>query len=228
MKNFRRASLLLLFTRVVFAHDPYEITATASLFSNRTEVRAVLEYKAARLLAGLGWPTNEINHAAEFAWMTPTLTAQAEKFFQLTAAGENLRVQKSAVELGVENHVSFVLQFPPTAARPLTFAAPGLAALAPEGQYGVGLTVLDMVKMKVLGQQVFYAANPLATASFGSLTNEEILLPSPAARAPTPHLAASVPTPPTPALASAPTHHRRNLLLALFAIVFTLLLLRRR
>jgi hypothetical protein len=182
------------------AHDPYEITATASIFSNRIEVRAVLEYKAARLLAGLGWPTNEINYAAEFAAMTPALTAQANKFFQLTAAGENLPAQKSAIELGVENHVTFALEFPPTAARPLTFAAPGLAALAPEGQYGVGLTVLDMVKMRVLGQHVFDAANPLATAAFDATTNEELSPPPPAAAAaPTPRPAPPTATPPVPA-----------------------------
>ena len=37
----------------------------------------------------------------------------------------------------------------------VTISAPGLAALAPEGQYGVGMTVLDMVKKKILDQHVY-------------------------------------------------------------------------
>jgi hypothetical protein len=223
-KTARRSSARLLFLIILhssffilhssFAHDPYEITATASIFPNRIEVRAVLEYKAARLLAGLGWPTNEINYPAEFAAMTPTLTAQAVKFFQLTVAEENLPAQKSAVELGVENHVTFILDFPATAARPLTFAAPGLAALAPEGQYGVGLTVLDMVKKRVLGQHVFYAANPLATAAFDAVTNEPISVTPLAATVPT-RPASPAATPPAPAPSD---RDRKKILFVILAI----------
>ncbi len=148
------------------AHDPYEITATASVLPNRFEITAIYEYRAARLLAGLGWPTNQINEAEEFSTMKPALEKVAATFFQVAADGKKLRPISATAQLGVENHVTFTVGFPAVGTQPLVMSAPGLAALAPEGQYGVGLTVLDMVRKKVLGQHVFSAANPLATASF--------------------------------------------------------------
>ena len=148
------------------AHDPYEITATASVLSNRFEVRA------ARLLAGLGWPTNQIDEAAEFTAMKPALEKAAENFFQVSTAGKNLPVDSVAVQLGVENHVTFTVEFPAVGSQRVVISVPGLALLAPEGQYGVGLTVLDMVRKKVLGQHVFTAANPLAQAAFGPPAEE--------------------------------------------------------
>ena len=159
-------------TTTAHAHDPYEITATASVLTDRFEVVAVLEYRAARLLAGRGWPTNQLDEAGEFVAMQPALKKAAEQFFQVSASGKNLRANSVAVQLGVENHVTFTLGYPAVGAESIVMAAPGLAPLAPEGQYGVGLTVLDMVRKKVLGQHVFAAANPLAQATFAPLASE--------------------------------------------------------
>ena len=78
--------------------------------------------------------------------------------------------------------------------------------------------------MKVLGQQVFYAANPLATASFDAMTNEEISAPPAAVtRAPVPDPVR------VPANLPAPTSTRsRNFFIILALLVFALFLKSRR
>ena len=176
MKRWIKVSSLLLLAGfaapLARAHDPYEITATASVLTDRFEVVAVYEYRAARLLAGLGWPTNQIDEAAEFTAMKPALEKAAEIFFQVSARGNNLRANSVTVQLGVENHITFTLGYPAVGTDSIVMAAPGMATLAPEGQYGVGLTVLDMVRKKVLGQHVFSVANPQAQATFAPLASE--------------------------------------------------------
>ena len=156
----------------VRAHDPYEITATASIQTNRIEFRALFEYRAARLLAGLGWPTNQINESAEFLVMQPALEKVAAEFFRVTAAEKVLSPGAVEVSLGVENHVTFAVNFPANNVSGIIVSAPGLTALAAEGPYGTGLTVLDMVRKKVWGQKVFTCANPSATAAFGPLPGD--------------------------------------------------------
>ena len=173
------------------AHDPYEITATGSVFSNRVEFNAVFEYRAARLLAGLGWPTNQINEAAEFLTLQPALEKVAADFFRVTAAEKVLTPGNVAVSIGVENHVTFAVNFPADNVSGLVVSTPGLTALAAEGPYGTGLTVLDMVRQKVWGQKVFTSANPSATAAFGPLPGDLVAPENyggtkPAAAAPAP------------------------------------------
>ena len=184
----------------VFAHDPYEITATASIQTNRIEFSAVFEYRAARLLAGLGWPTNQINEADEFLTMQPALEKVAADFFRVTAAEKVLSPDAVGVSLGVENHVTFAVNFPANNVSGIIVSAPGLTALAAEGPYGTGLTVLDMVRKKVWGQKVFTSANPSATAAFGPLPGDLIAAenhggtkPNIAMRAPPTNNAASSP-----------------------------------
>ena len=160
----------------VRAHDPYEITATASIQTNRIEFRAVLEYRAARLLAGLGWPTNQVNEAPEFLTMQPALEKVAAEFFRVTAAEKVLSPGAVEVSLGVENHVTFAVNFPANNVSGIIVSAPGLTALAAEGPYGTGLTVLDMVRKKVWGQKVFTSANPSATAAFGPLPGDLVVV----------------------------------------------------
>ena len=104
--------------------------------------------------------------------MKPALENAAKNFFQVSTAEKNLRADSATAQLGVENHVMFTVEFPAPGAQPVVISVPGLAPLAPEGQYGVGLTVLDMVRKKVLGQHVFASANPLAQASFGPPAEE--------------------------------------------------------
>lgn len=149
------------------AHNPYEITGTASVLSNRFEITAVFEYRAARLLTGRGWATNQVDESLEFTAMKSELETAAGKFFQLSTAEKILSLNSITAELGVENHITLTLSYPAIGETPVTISAPGLTQLAPEGQYGVGMTVLDMVRKKVLGQHVFSAANPLAQATFG-------------------------------------------------------------
>lgn len=149
------------------AHNPYEITGTASVLSNRFEVTAVFEYRAARLLTGRGWATNQVDETLEFAAMKSELESAAGKFFQLSTAGKILPLNSITAELGVENHITLTISYPAIGETPVTISAPGLSVLTDEGQYGVGMTVLDMVRKKVLGQHVFSSANPLAQATFG-------------------------------------------------------------
>ncbi|TAK95796.1 MAG: hypothetical protein EPO07_15085 [Verrucomicrobia bacterium] len=152
-----------MFASVARAHDPYEITSTANLFSNRTELDIEMEYRTARLLAGLGWTINtNVTQADEFATMLPKLNEAAGAFFDVTAGRNAFPARETNVTLGVENHVKIHLVYPPAGDRPLRFVADGLKPLANEGPYGSSLIVLDRVRQKVLAQSVLFAATPVA------------------------------------------------------------------
>ena len=159
----------LLFTFAARAHDPFEITAVASVETNRVVIVAEMEFQTARTLAQAGGATTtNTDYPMEFARLQPQFRAAAEKLFQLTAAGEILPLRDNVVTLEVEHHVRFTLTYPPTDARPLHISAPNFSELADAGPYGIGLTVLDMVRKKVLGQTVFFAAKPTAGTDFGA------------------------------------------------------------
>ena len=136
-----------------FAHDPYEITSTFSLYANRGEMRIELEYRAAALLAGAP-VTNE--NAGGFDEMRPALESAANKFYRISAGGKELVPDSVNVSLGVENHVQLRLSFPSVFGQPLGFEAVGLKNLSGEGPYGASLTALDMENKKVLGQAVLF------------------------------------------------------------------------
>lgn len=159
----------LLFTVTARAHDPFEITAVASVETNRLVMVAEMEFQTARTLAQAGGATTtNTDYPMEFANLQPQFRAAAEKLFQITAAGQSLPLRDNVVTLEVEHHVRFTLTYPPTDARPLHISAPNFSALADDGPYGIGLTVLDMVRKKVLGQTVFFAAKPTAGTDFGA------------------------------------------------------------
>src|SRR4051812_15894289 len=67
-----------------FAHDPYEITSTLSIFSNRTELQVELEFRAGMLLSG-HTETLPISEAPQlFQAIHGGLTETAQRFFRLS------------------------------------------------------------------------------------------------------------------------------------------------
>ena len=97
------------------AHDPYEITTRAYLYSNHLELRIEMEFPAAMLLANRGSAQPDApTQADQFALALPTLQARAANFLRVFAEGRRLVVSSTNVSLGVENHVRFVLQLPAT------------------------------------------------------------------------------------------------------------------
>jgi len=165
-------STLLIFVQWrSFAHDPYEISSTIRIESNRTTVEVEMEFNTAMTLIGVPRSRERVDQGALFQSKLAELRQQAARFFEVASGSEALTATGTNVTLGVENHVKFDLEFPPTQTG-LKLNATGLKSLGEQGPFGVGLTVLDLVNMKVLGQSTLFAANPVAEfASIVPATN---------------------------------------------------------
>jgi hypothetical protein len=182
-------------TVCAWAHDPFEITSTIRLESNRTVVEIEMEFRAAMRLAGVPRAVEAADSAVQFQSKLPELQRQAAQFFELGNAGGKLMVTGTNVTLGVEDHVKFNLEFPATRDG-LRVNAAGLKMLGEEGPFGTSVTVLDMVNLKVLGQSVLFASSPVA----------EFAPSAPSAPMPTTvNLATNLPTTAVAATTVAPT-----------------------
>lgn len=199
------------------AHDPYQIISVAYLHSNRTELVMEMEFPTAMKLAGIE-PAREAAAVSQFEGALPQLRAAAGAFFQFTAGNQTVVAQRTNVELVVENHIRFQLQFAPTPFQPLRFAAPGLRALAELGPYGASLTVLDLVHQKVVGQSTLFADSPAAEFTpLPQVTKPAAAAPASAVvQTPAPPQAATVEA--DSALPSAAAPRRRSNFIALFLI----------
>lgn len=148
-------------TRWGLAHDPYEITSQAMLFSNRLELTVEMEFNAAMLLAGEGRGQSAGEAATQqFERVRSRLMTVARNFLNLATNGVQLLATDARVTLEVENHIRFVLDYPPVADQGFRVAPGELKSLGAHGQYGSSLTVLDMVGQRVLAQSVMFADSP--------------------------------------------------------------------
>ena len=154
--------VLLLGSLCAFAHDPYEITSTLSLYSNRTELRVEMEARTALLFAGHSTPVTSEQIPGIFTSLHEALTDTASRFFKVTAAGRDMYHEKTNLQLGVEDHIQFTLQFPRARGQSIRCQPRVLEAITNEGPYGISLTVLDMVNKKVLGQSVLFRGSSAA------------------------------------------------------------------
>ena len=145
-----------------FAHDPYEITSTLSLYSNRTELRVEMEARTALLFAGHSASVTSDQIPALFTSLHDALTDTASRFLEFHAGDTELRPEKASLLLGVEDHLQFNLQFPRVRGQSIRCEPRVLQAFTNEGPYGISLTVLDMVNKKVLGQSVLFRDTPAA------------------------------------------------------------------
>jgi hypothetical protein len=156
----------------LLAHDPYEITSTASVFTNGIEVQIEMEFRTALRLAGVEFKPSQVADES-FNANRSKLFAVAGGFFQVFAGGNLLAAGDTNVMLGVENHVQFQIHYPPSRFRPLRFVAEGLKPFEGQGPYGTTLTVLDMVNKTVLGQSVLYPDS--VKVEIGSTTNATVV-----------------------------------------------------
>lgn len=152
---------VLAFSLTAFAHDPYEITSTIRIETNRTLVEIEMEFNAAMLLVGVPRPREPVDAVAMFPSKVPELQRQAGRFFVVGNVGGSLAATSTNVTLGVENHVKFSLEYPATRSG-LKLDAAGLKSLSEHGPFGTTVTVLDLVNMKVLGQSVLFVESPVA------------------------------------------------------------------
>lgn len=150
---------LLLFS--AWAHDPYEITSVAYIYSNRIELDMEMEFPTGMQLAGQK-PVRDVAALSQFEVALPQLRELAGAFYTFTAGNNVVLPLATNVELGVEDHIKFQVEFAPSPYRPLKFVAHGLGNASSENPYGSSLTVLDMVNQKVLGQTTLFAATPTA------------------------------------------------------------------
>jgi hypothetical protein len=149
------------FGSVVFAHDPYELTGTASFFSNRLELVVVMPPRTAmRLAESDGRQALDLRQPGEFDEMLPRLTAQAGDFWRIMAAANPVPPLATNVSLVEEDHVQFQLVAPLPPAGPVQLEAAGLGRLPAEDPYGVVLRVLDRVHAGVLVDEVLWADAP--------------------------------------------------------------------
>lgn len=153
--------LLGLATDFARAHDPYEITSVVYVRSNIIELFVEMEFPTGMTLAGQK-PVRDVAVLSQFESALPRLRELAGIFFNLTAGNNAVLPLATNVELGVEDHIRFRVDYAPTPYRPLKFVARGLGANASENPYGTSLTVLDMVNQKVLGQATLFAGIPTA------------------------------------------------------------------
>jgi hypothetical protein len=194
MRGVRRAfffGLLALSAASSLAHDPYGLTATAYLRTNRVDLDVVMEFRTGLRLAGVEpRPPAGVSTTNWFAENRPALLAGGKTFCQIEAGTNLLPVRSIEVVLAVEDHIEFRVEYPPAPERPLRFAAAGLKKLTGQGQYGVALTVLDMVNGKVLGQPVLFADAPTLVAEIAAPVKLETNSPGQAATISTPGVAA--------------------------------------
>ncbi len=194
---FSLSALVIFFSLPAFAHDPYEITSTIRIETNRTLVEIEMEFNGAMLLAGGPRSQKPEDQPALFQSKLSELQHQAGQFFEITGVAGSLSASSTNVTLGNENHVKFSLEYPATRSG-LKLNAAGLKSLSEHGPFGTTVTVLDMVNSKVLGQPVLFASNP--TADF---------TPQPATFTPTNTLAAipqiNIPPATNPITAPTPT-----------------------
>lgn len=161
MKFFPALILLLLGVTPARAHDPYEITSVAYVYSNRIELTVELEFPTAfKLISRPLQP--DVAAVSQFEAALPALRAAAGGFFTFSVAGQPCSATHTNAEIGWEDHILLRLTYPPTPHRPLNFQAPGLKPFGGESPYGTTLTVLDMEAQKVLGQTTFFASTPAA------------------------------------------------------------------
>ena len=139
----------------VVAHDPYEISSVAYVYSNRIELFVECEFATGMRLAGIEPFPNQAE-ASQFESHQAELRNFAGSFFTFTAGNNAVLPRQTNVTLEVENHIRTHLEFAPTPYRPLQFSASGLRNIS-ESPYGTTLTVLDMVNQKVLGQTTLFA-----------------------------------------------------------------------
>jgi len=175
------------------AHDPYEITSVAYVHSNRIEMFIEMEFPAGMRLSGQK-PVNDLAILSQFETALPRLRELAGNFYRFTAGNNAVAVLSTNVELGVEDHIRFRVEYAATPHRPLRFTARGLGGISDENPYGTSLTVLDMVNQKVLGQTTLFPATP--DAQFPPATETD-LVDTPT-NAPTPTATISDTETPTP------------------------------
>jgi len=153
--------LVLIFVTAARAHGPYEISSVVYLQSNHIELSAEMEFPTGLMLAGLK-PSSEAAAARQFEAALPQLRELAGSFYKITAGGNLLVPGRTNVELGVEGHIRFQLDFALTTARPLRFVLNGLKKADQQMTYGASLAVLDMVNRKILSQTMLFNDAPVA------------------------------------------------------------------
>jgi len=172
LRHVRRLFLTVLLGSAAlsaFAHDPFGLTATAYLWTNRVNLTVVMEFRAGLRLAGVEpRPPAGVSTTNWFAANRPALLVAGKQFCEIESGTNLIPARSVEVVLVVEDHIEFHLEYPPAMERPLRFDVLGLKALAGQGQYGLALAVLDMVHGKVLGQPVLYADDPILVAEIAT------------------------------------------------------------
>jgi hydrogenase/urease accessory protein HupE len=196
---FRIAALMLLASGVfVWAHDPFEGTATVRLRTNSIDLAVTLNGSTALSLCE-GGDLKPARFSPElFENNLATFKKSAGSLYEISVAGNKLAAFETNAFLGRENDAEYRLRYPrPSGA--INLKAAYLERLPREG-YGAALTVLDMENNVVVGQKLltggdlaFEAPGPPMPRPINAMTtatNETIATTA----APTPPKPGPVPT----------------------------------
>lgn len=134
------------------AHLPTESTAVARLQHGRLEVCVTMSPEMAATLLNPG-PAGERLDATSFARLQSRLLAAAGGLFEVSASGQTLVPQRTAVALNKTGEPEFVLIFPAPPAWPLRIRASFLGRLPDGGGFETTLDVFDETE-KLLGSKL--------------------------------------------------------------------------
>jgi hypothetical protein len=157
--------LLLLFASFhSFAHDSFEITLTARLYTNRIELRAVMLRKTIQHVAeSQGVHLLDFSIPSEREEAMPILRSQAAGLFALACGTNMIRASKIEVALAEEDHVGFNLIYPITnvlECAAMKLDAKLLAHLPTDDPYAVSVIVLDLENNQVRGEKILNTKSP--------------------------------------------------------------------
>lgn len=147
------------------AHDPYEITARATLKTNSMELRLIFDARAVEKFVADTESRPQLRSTGALEVEKARVSKVLARLVQVRSAEKPLMSLVTNVSAKAEEHIDCVLTFARPAAGQLEFDASDLKKLSGEEPYGVVLTVIDLPNNEVLGQQVLSAANPVFRVS---------------------------------------------------------------
>jgi hypothetical protein len=151
------ALLPLILMSSAWAHDVTEIGLSVYLHTNRVELNVVLVRPTImRAADAQGVHLLDFSRPDERENAMPVLRAQGAELFTLRMGTNTLKAAAPVITLGEDDHVSFRLTYPTPTPRGtndlLRLEARILSHLPAAEGYGVSVTVLDKVRLRVVEQ----------------------------------------------------------------------------
>jgi len=156
---------LLLVLRVASAHEPFEITSNARLFSDRITLNVLITDSTAAKLCLPGATITSKLHEAELRANRVGVERCAAALYVVTDGAAELAPSKVEVRLTEEQDLDVMLTYPPSTQTHLSFEAVHLKRLD-DPTYGATFTATS--EKAFLAQKLLRADDPVLTVEPGS------------------------------------------------------------